>query len=258
MGTNPSISQMLHAQPLSSVETEDIHLPKQPTMRLATLACFCISAASAVKHYGMDPSEDTRNLIEEHARKLLDNDMRLVSVFTTDYHHTHDGSDFLSSEMGIFNKTISEIFVSSTHGSSESALEVRDNINGKCQGHGRIEDNLSDFQIKMICGAISQAAGGGVSAIIEVIESNLCTEAGTGHPVPSCKTIVGFIKTTSAGFTGLEINNYCPDFMSLFVKCKGSDAKAFAEDKKIEMTAFNSQKDYNCDNAGVKCIEASV
>ncbi|OJI82037.1 hypothetical protein ASPTUDRAFT_45397 [Aspergillus tubingensis CBS 134.48] len=227
-------------------------------MHLATLACFCISVASAVKHYGMIPSEETHDLIEEHAKKLLDNDMRLVSVFTTDYNHSHDGSDFLSSEMGIFNKTVFDIFVSSTHGSSESSLEARDNINGQCQGHGRIEDNLSDFQISMICGAISQSANGGVSAIIEVIESNLCTEAGTGHPVPSCKTIVGFIKTTSAGFTALQINKYCPDFMSLFVKCKGSDAKAFAENKHIQMTAFNSQKDYNCDKAVVKCIESSV
>ncbi|OJJ73112.1 hypothetical protein ASPBRDRAFT_194076 [Aspergillus brasiliensis CBS 101740] len=227
-------------------------------MHLATLACFCISAASAVKHYGIIPSEDAHNLIEEHAKKLLDNDLRLVSVFTTDYHHTHDGSDFLSSEMGIFNKTVFDIFVSPTDNSSASALEVRDNVNGKCQGHGQIEDHLSDFQIKMICGAISQAAGSGVSAIIEVIESNLCTEAGTGHPVPSCKTIVGFIKNTSAGFTGLEINNYCPDFMSLFVKCKGSDAEGYAENKEIVMTAFNSQKDYNCDKAGVKCIETSV
>ena len=170
----------------------------------------------------------------------------------------HDGSDFLSSEMGIFNKTVSDVFVSLTHGSSESALEARDNVDGQCQGHGQIEDHLSDFQIKMICGAISQAANGAVSTIIEVIESNLCTEAGTGHPVPSCKTIVGFIKVSSGGFTGVEVGNYCPNFMSLFVKCKGSDAKAYAKNKKIEMTAFNSQKDYNCDKAGEKCIETSV
>lgn len=32
--------------------------------------------------------------------------------------------------------------------------------------------------------------------------------------------------------------------------CKGSDTKAYAENNKIEMSAFNSQKDYNCDNAG--------
>lgn len=135
-------------------------------MHLASLACFCVSAASTVKHYGMIPSEDAHNLIEEQ--------------------------------------------------------------------------------------------NGAVSTIIEVIESNLCTEAGTGHPVPSCKTIVGFIKVSSGGFTGVEVGNYCPNFMSLFVKCKGSDAKAYAKNKKIEMTAFNSQKDYNCDKAGEKCIEMSV
>jgi hypothetical protein len=227
-------------------------------MHLAALVCFCVSAASAVKHYGMVLSEDAHTMIEDYAQKLLDNNMRLVSIFTTDSHHTHDGSDFLSSEMGIFNQTVFDMFVSPTDVSGESAIEARNPVNGQCQGHGNIQDNLSDFQIKMACGAISQAAAGGVSTVIEVIESKICTEAGTGHPVPSCKTIIGFIKVSGAGFTGLEINNYCPDFLSFFVKCKGSDAKAYAEDKNVEMTAFNSQKDYNCDHTKEKCIEEAV
>ncbi|KAF4221535.1 hypothetical protein CNMCM5878_008783 [Aspergillus fumigatiaffinis] len=203
-------------------------------------------------------SEDAHAMIEDYAQKLLDNNMRLVSIFTTDSHHTHDGSDFLSSEMGIFNQTVFDMFVSPTDVSGESAIEARSPVNGQCQGHGNIQDNLSDFQIKMACGAISQAAAGGVSTVIEVIESKICTEAGTGHPVPSCKTIIGFMKVSGAGFTGLEINNYCPDFLSFFGKCKGSDAKAYAEDKNVEMTAFNSQKDYNCDHTKEKCIEKAA
>lgn len=33
------------------------------TMHLATLVCFCISAASAVKHYGLTPAEDVKNMV---------------------------------------------------------------------------------------------------------------------------------------------------------------------------------------------------
>lgn len=116
-------------------------------MHLATLVCFYISAASAVQHYGIMPSEDMHSMIEEQAQKLLNIDMRLASVFTTDSHHTHDGSVFLSSELDIFNKTVYDIFTSSTDGSEESAIEARAAINGQCQGHGRIEGNLSKDQI---------------------------------------------------------------------------------------------------------------
>lgn len=229
-------------------------------MHLASFICFCISAVSAVKHYGLLPSEDIHNSIEEYAQKLLDHDLRLVSIFTTDSQFTHDGSDFLS-EMGISNQTIFDLFATSTFDTRDSAIEARAPISNECKGHGNIQDNLSELQIDMACGAISQVAAGGVSTIIEVIESRICTEAGTGHPVPSCKTIVGFIKTSSSGFTGVEILKYCPNFLSFFVKCKGADAQGYAENKHLEMTAFNSQKDYNCDNAnkdGSRCIESSV
>lgn len=53
-------------------------------MYLATLICFCLSAVTAVKHYGMMPPDDMYGMIEDHAQKLLENDMRLVSIFTTD------------------------------------------------------------------------------------------------------------------------------------------------------------------------------
>lgn len=102
-------------------------------MHLAILICVCISAASAVKHYGMIPSEAAHDMVEEHAKNLLDNDLKLVSVFTTDSHHAHDGIDFLSSEMGIFNKTIFDIFTSSTLGSRENAIEARGPVKGKCE-----------------------------------------------------------------------------------------------------------------------------
>lgn len=127
-------------------------------------------------------------MIKEQAQKLLNIDMRLASVFTTDSHHTHDGSDFLSSELGIFNKTVYDIFTSSTNGSEESAIEARAAINGQCQGHGRIEDNLSKDQITQLCIGMNGAATTGVAAIIHVIESKVCVEAGTGHPLESCKT----------------------------------------------------------------------
>lgn len=57
---------------------------------------------------------DTRRGREEYGRKsrpaLSGNDMNLTSLFTTDHHNSHDGADFLAAELGIFNKTISEVF----------------------------------------------------------------------------------------------------------------------------------------------------
>lgn len=65
-------------------------------MHLATLVCFCISAASAVKHYGLTPAEDVKNMVENHAQALSENDMNLTSLFTTDHHNSHDGADSLA------------------------------------------------------------------------------------------------------------------------------------------------------------------
>ena len=159
---------------------------KTTTMLLAALICFCISTTNAVKHYGMIPSEDMYNTVQEHAKKFLENDMELVSVFTTDNHHIHNGSDFLS-EIGIYDKTVDSIFAPSIHNSGESAIGARAAVNGECQGHGNIQDNLSDAQIKLICGTLAGSANAVVHTIIEVVESKVCTEAGTGHPLPSCK-----------------------------------------------------------------------
>lgn len=230
------------------------------TMHLAVLICFCIYGTNAVKHYGMIPSVDMHNTVQEHAKKFLENDMELVSVFMTNNHHVHNGSDFLS-EIGEYNKTVNDIFASSIHSFGESVIRARNPVNGKCEGHGNIHDNLSDDQINLICGSLAGGAGQAVSTIIEVVESKVCTEAGTGHPLPSCKTIIGFIRGTGQGFTTIEVNQYCPAFLSFFVGCKGNNAKAHAEDNKIEMTAFNSQKDYDCDNANKgqnRCVETTV
>lgn len=226
-------------------------------MHLTTLVCFCISATNAVKHYGMVPSVDMHNTIQEHAMKFLETDMELVSVFTANNHDVHNGTDFLS-DIGIYNQTINDIFASAIHSFDESPIKARNPVNGKCEGHGNIHDNLNDDQINLICGTLAGGAGQAVNTIIEVVESKVCTEAGTGHPLPSCKTIVGFIRGSGQGFTTIEVNNYCPAFLSLFVGCKGNNAKAYAENRGIEMTAFNTQKDYNCDTSKEKCVEETV
>lgn len=96
-------------------------------------------------------------------------------------------------------------------------------------------------------------------SIIAVVESKICVEAGTGHPLDSCKTIMSMFNFASSSLTLLEVKHYCPRFLSFFVKCNGADAEGHAENGNIEMTAFNSQKDYNCENAnedGTKCVES--
>lgn len=67
------------------------------------------------------------------------------------------------------------------------------------------------------------------------------------------------VKTLSrTTFTGGMVSTYCPAFLSLFVKCKGADAQGHhVNNKDIDMTAFNTQKDRNCDGPtrGEKCTE---
>lgn len=125
-----------------------------------------------------------------------------------------------------------------------------------------IEDNLSSDQITAICGTIAAGATGSVKGIIGVVDSKVCVEAGTGHPLPSCKSIFGFINTSGTTFTSITVNAYCPQFLSLFVSCHGSDTQATARSNNaFEMTGFNSQKNYNCqgdDHEDTKCIVTSV
>ncbi|KAJ5773118.1 hypothetical protein N7457_008014 [Penicillium paradoxum] len=97
-------------------------------MHFAKIFCFYLSATSAVKHYGMAPSEELQALITGHAQKCLDSDLSLV-MFTTDNHQTHDGIDFLSSEMGIFNQTIFDFLTPAEV--VEISLDTRSPVKGK-------------------------------------------------------------------------------------------------------------------------------
>lgn len=161
-------------------------------MHLATLVCFCISTASAVKHYGLTPTMEVQNMVENHALGLSGIDVNLTSLFMTDHHNSYDGADFLAAELGIFNKTIAELFPSPSFNFGDNPLQARAPINGKCQGHGNIQDNLSANQITALCATIAAGAAGGVGQLIAVVDSKICVEAGTGHPIPKCKSIFAF------------------------------------------------------------------
>ncbi|KOS36280.1 hypothetical protein ACN38_g12991 [Penicillium nordicum] len=105
------------------------------------------------------------------------------------------------------------------------------------------------------------AAASPITAIIGVIDSNACVESSSGHSVGLCKTISMMINTAGTTFTGGMVSTYCPAFLSLFVKCKGADAQGHPiNNKDIDMTAFNTQKDRNCDGptGGEKCTEVHV
>lgn len=85
----------------TSTATDSKRPRTTPTMHLAILFCLCISTASAVDHYGIMSSDHVHSMIEEQAQKLLGNDLRLVSLFTADNHHSHDGSDFISRQRSV-------------------------------------------------------------------------------------------------------------------------------------------------------------
>lgn len=234
-------------------------------MHLSALVIAFASAASAVTHYGLQPDDDFKSQIESHAQELEAQGLSLTSVFRTDEHGTHDGADFLGQEMGIFNKTIAEYFTSSGNipeaaGNTSQISSRAPKLDSTCTGHGNIEDHLSDGQITATCGAIAGAAVGSVNQIIAVVENKFCVEAGTGHPLPPCKAIVGFVKDSQGPLTGAIIGKYCPDFMSLFTKCKAKTEARSHEHKKIEMAAWATQKDLGCkpDTEGEHCIEPPV
>ncbi|KAJ5516454.1 hypothetical protein N7527_008014 [Penicillium freii] len=129
---------------------------------------------------------DVQNMVEKHALGLLGNDINLTSLFTTDHHNSHDGADFLAAELGIFNKTIAELFPSPSFDFGDSALQARNPINGKCQSHGNIQDNLSQNQIIAVCATITAGAAGGVGKLIVVVDSKLCVEADFWHNIYWC------------------------------------------------------------------------
>ena len=234
-------------------------------MHLSALVIAFASAASAVTHYGLQPDDDLKSQIESHAQALEAQGLNLTSVFRTDEHGTHDGADFLAQELGIINKTISEYFTSSGNipgnAGNMSGIHARaPKIDSQCTGHGNIEDHLSKGQITATCGAMAGAAVGTVNQIVGVVENRLCVEAGTGHPLPACKAILGFTKDSQGPLTAAIVNLYCPDFMSYFTKCKAKvEARAHA-DKNIEMVGWSTQKDLTCkpNHKGEKCIEKSV
>ncbi|OKP07693.1 hypothetical protein PENSUB_5808 [Penicillium subrubescens] len=58
-------------------------------MQLAALFCFSISAAYAVKHYGLTPTEDVRNMVNHRVQAFSGDVMNLTSLFMTDAHHDH-------------------------------------------------------------------------------------------------------------------------------------------------------------------------
>lgn len=88
-------------------------------MHLAAVICSCISVTNAVKHYGMMASVNVHNTNQEPAKKFSKNDMELVSVFTTDNHHS--GSGFVS-EIDIYDKTAADIFASSIYSPEETGI----------------------------------------------------------------------------------------------------------------------------------------
>jgi hypothetical protein len=84
-------------------------------------------------------------MVDHYGQALSCNNINLTSLFTTDQLHAYDGADFLVAGLGIFNKTIADIFASHTSSFKNSLIQARSTIKGKFQGHGNIEDSLSSL-----------------------------------------------------------------------------------------------------------------
>ncbi|KAE8420014.1 hypothetical protein BDV36DRAFT_281801 [Aspergillus pseudocaelatus] len=190
-----------------------------------------------MSYYSLILSVDTASLIKEYFNTLVIDNMSIVARFITDDHGTYDRSDFLAAELGIFNKTVSDIFGPAIYGFN--ATEAR------------------DLEVRAaMCTAISLSTVCGIWQIIYVVESKMYIKAGTGYLLESCKSVMGFLKISGPMLISAEVNQYCASFLSFVVKCNGADAEAtYEKNNGIEMTVFNSQKDYNCDNMELDRME---
>lgn len=225
---------------------------------IIALLCLWTSLVHAVKYYGMAPVEHVHSAISEHATKLSEDGLELTSMFTTTDFNEHDGCDFLS-DAGVFNITLKDFSSLLNNGPEKHKLERKASKNLGCTANGRIEDKIGDGGTKAACGALAGVAGKATMAVSEVITSKLCVEAGTGHPIETCKTIVSWVLDSGAGFNGIEVNNYCPDFLSYFVKqCDGKGASGTVDSGSIRVSAINTQKDRTCDSVSGTCTAVSV
>ena len=220
-------------------------------MYVITLLCLCASMVEAVKYYGIMPAAKQYNTVQAHAMSTSDNDIELESIFMTSENDAHNGTDFLE-DAGIFNTTFEEFFAQSLMRPSDNKLDTRAAIDGGCS-HGRIEDHLSQTKIKWICRGMAATAVGSVNTVSAIIDSKACNDASTGQPIPQCKTIVTFVSAAGQYISGSTVNEVCPDFMSLFVKCDGTGAYAQMNNGKGEASAVNTQKDRKCGGISGPC-----
>lgn len=220
-------------------------------MYIIILLYLCASMVEAVKYYGIMPAVKQYNTVQAHAMSASDNNIELESIFMTSDYNVHNGTDFLE-DAGIFNTTFKEFFTQSSIKPSVDRFNARAAVDGGCS-HGRIEDHLSQNKIKWICRGMAATAVGSVNTVSAIIDSKACNDASTGQPIPQCKTIVTFVSAAGQYISGSTVNEVCPDFMSLFVKCDGTGAYAQMNNGKGEASAVNTQKDKKCGGVSGPC-----
>ena len=221
--------------------------------------CALLSVAHATKYYGILANEDMNGVTTEHTTTFSENDFEITSMFASDDLSKYDGTDYLT-DAGIFNVTMKEFSSIFGNNPDESKLQSRAPTGDYgCTANGRIEDKIGEAGKNVVCAAMAGAAGKAGMSLSVVIQSKLCVEAGTGHPIESCRTIVSWVLETGAGMNGILVNNYCPDFLSFFVKqCSGKGANGTIRNGDVAVSAINTQKDQTCNSVTGKCVTESV
>lgn len=120
--------------------------------------------------------------------------------------------------------------------------------------HNAVEDKISEKNQKHICAGVAGFAAlipGGVAMILD--SSRMCAEANSGTAV-ACKTVVLITSHGLAGFTGIEANNFCLDYLSANDKRCASQGLS-GSNSKASITVRNTQTNPTCADYDQKCKE---
>lgn len=227
---------------------------------LAPFSLF-LCTATAVKFYGHTLSEDTHTNTMNVLAEALEDSLSYGSLFISSDLATKNGSDFLA-ENGIPDTTLEEflaqgnkVYLNDMPSTGINARDPADQLN--CQ-HGAVVDKISPKNQKRICNLVKGLVGGGVGAVAALIDSTVCSEASSGHPV-RCHTIVAFTGVAGVTLSTAEVGDYCSEYLSANdKKCSSEGVSGKTGNKRVNAAVTNTQSEPRCSGLTGKCKAITI
>ena len=237
---------------------------RKTSVTMFVFAPFYLFACSvnAVKFFGDVPSVDSYMSTVNSLMEPVEDDFSIGSLFLSSDLTSRNGSDFLA-DSGIPDTTLIELvtqgkglYTSAVLPSGLSTRDPADQLN--CQNN-QVVDKISPKNQKHICNIVKTLVGAGTSAVSVLIDSTVCSERSTGHPV-KCHTIVAFIGFSGVSLSSLEVGDYCTEYLSTNGKtCGGQGVSGDTGNKRAHVAVANTQADNTaCSGLRGKCTEINV